>query len=57
MFGWFKRKDARIGLQEKYKALLAESHRLSTSNRKASDLKRAEAEAVLKRLEAMGDEH
>lgn len=53
MFGLFKRKDPRKELQEKYKALLAESHRLSTTNRKASDLKRAEAEALLERLDAL----
>lgn len=51
MFGGNK-KDK---LEKKYAKLLGESHRLSTSDRKASDLKLAEAEAVLaelKKLEA-----
>lgn len=47
MFGLFKKKDPRDRVMERYKAMLAESHRLSTVDRKASDLKRAEAEAML----------
>ena len=47
MFGLFKKKDPREAIMDRYKAMLAESHRLSTIDRKASDLKRAEAEALL----------
>ncbi|MFK7949523.1 MAG: Lacal_2735 family protein [Saprospiraceae bacterium] len=52
MFGLFK-KDPVKKLQKKYKDLMEESYRLSTSDRKASDLKRAEAEAVIKEIEAI----
>jgi hypothetical protein len=51
MFGLFKKKDPREAIMERYKAMLAESHRLSTIDRKASDLKRAEAEALLDELD------
>ncbi|MBL7962564.1 MAG: Lacal_2735 family protein [Flavobacteriales bacterium] len=53
MFGLFKKPDEKERLEKAYRKLLEESFRLSTSNRKASDLKRAEAEAVLKRIEEM----
>jgi hypothetical protein len=51
MFGLFKKKDPREEIMKRYKAMLAESHRLSTVDRKASDLKRAEAEALLDELD------
>ena len=51
MFGLFKSKQAK--LESKYQQLLAEAHRLSHINRKESDLKTAEAEAVRKELEAL----
>jgi hypothetical protein len=50
MFGLFKKKDPRDQIMKRYKDLLAESHRLSTVDRRASDLKRAEAEALLATL-------
>lgn len=53
MFGLFKKKDPKAVLEERYKQLLAEAHRLSTVDRKASDLKRAEAEEVIKAIEQM----
>ncbi|MBK7944038.1 MAG: Lacal_2735 family protein [Flavobacteriales bacterium] len=53
MFNLFKKPSERERLEKVYKKLLEESFRLSTSNRKASDLKRAEAEEVLKRIEAL----
>lgn len=53
MFNLFKKSSDRERLEKVYKKLLEESFRLSTSNRKASDLKRAEAEEVLKRIEAL----
>ena len=54
MFGLFKKKDPKKEIMERYRALLAESHRLSTVNRKASDLKRAEAETLLATLDNAG---
>ncbi len=53
MFGLFKKKDPREALEKRYKELLAEAHRLSTVDRKASDLKRAEAEEVIKALDQL----
>ncbi|MCB0793792.1 MAG: Lacal_2735 family protein [Flavobacteriales bacterium] len=56
MLGLFKRKSRRQQLEERYRSLLAEAHALSTRDRKASDLKQAEAERVLKQLEALPEE-
>jgi len=53
MFGLFKKKSPVEKLQDEYKKLMEESYKLSTSDRKASDLKRAEADEVLKQLEAI----
>lgn len=53
MFNPFKKKTERERLQAEYRKLLEESFRLSTTDRRASDLKRAEAEAVMQRLEAL----
>ena len=50
MFGLFSNK--RKKLEKKYAQLLEESYRLSHSNRKASDLKMAEADQVLSQLKA-----
>ena len=47
MFNLFKKKDPREVIMKRYRELLAESHRLSTIDRKASDFKRAEAENLL----------
>jgi len=40
-------------LQEKYNKLMQESFDLSTTNRKKSDLKRAEAEEIGKQLDEL----
>ena len=48
MFGLSNKKAK---LEKKYKSLLEESYRLSHSNRKKSDMKMDEAEAVRKELE------
>lgn len=48
MFGLFG--DKKKKLEKKYAQLLEESHRLSHSNRKASDLKMAEADQVLTQI-------
>lgn len=53
MFGLFKKKDPRAALEKRYRELLEEAHRLSTTDRRASDLKRAEAEEVLAKIEAL----
>ena len=53
MFGLFKKKSPVEKLQDEYKKLMEESYRLSTTDRKASDLKRAEADKVLKQIEAI----
>jgi len=45
MFGLFK-KDKKKELQKKYERLMKESYDLSTTDRKASDLKRVEADQV-----------
>ena len=51
MFNLFKKKDPREQVIKKYRDLLEDAHRLSTTDRRASDLKRAEAEALLDRFE------
>lgn len=53
MFGLFKKKTEAEKLQEKYKKLVAEAYALSTTNRKASDEKTAEADAVLKEIDRL----
>jgi hypothetical protein len=40
-------------LNEQYTQLLEESFKLSTTDRRASDLKRAEAEALVSRIEEL----
>jgi len=52
MFGLFK-KDPVKKLQKKYEQLMQESYQLSTTDRKASDSKRFEAEEVIKEIEAL----
>jgi hypothetical protein len=52
MFGLFK-KDPIKKLQKQYKDLMEASYNLSTVDRKASDLKRAEAEEVLKEIDKL----
>ena len=44
MFGLFKKKSEKEKLQEQYKKLLKEAHRLSKTNMKMSDQKTFEAE-------------
>ncbi|MBT8327318.1 MAG: Lacal_2735 family protein [Bacteroidia bacterium] len=54
MFGLFKKKTEKEKLEDAYEKLLAEAHRLSTINRTQSDAKAAEADQVLKKIEALG---
>jgi hypothetical protein len=53
MFGLFKKKDKKAELQKKYESLLKEAFDLSSTDRKASDIKQAEAEEVAKEIEAL----
>ena len=53
MFGLFKGKSEKDKLEKKYRTLLDEAYQLSHRDRTASDKKTAEAEAVLKQLEAI----
>ncbi|MDN4165559.1 Lacal_2735 family protein [Cytophagales bacterium LB-30] len=53
MFGLFKKKSEKEQLTEKYKKLLEEAYKLSHTNRRAADEKSAEAETVLKQIEAL----
>ena len=59
MFGLFRKSTPADKLEKRYRTLLEEAHRLGNSDRKASDLKRAEAEEVLLQLEALrkGSQH
>jgi hypothetical protein len=53
MLGLFKKKNPAKKLQKRYEALMKEAYHLSKSDRTASDRKTAEAEEVLKELEAL----
>ncbi len=53
MFGLFKKKTEAEKLQEKYKKLMVEYHRLSSIDRKAADLLMAEAEELGKQIDAL----
>ena len=56
MFNLFKKKTPIDLLNEKYKKLQKEAFELSTTNRMQSDLKYAEAQEVLKEIEALENE-
>jgi hypothetical protein len=53
MFGLFKKKSTLDKLEEKYQKVLKEAYDLSTSNRKLSDAKTAEANEILKQIEKL----
>ncbi|MFK7954183.1 MAG: Lacal_2735 family protein [Ekhidna sp.] len=53
MLGLFKKKSEKEKLEDKYKKLLEESYKLSTSNRSLSDQKQAEAQKVLDEIDAL----
>jgi len=53
MFGLFKKKTEEEKLQEQYKKLMEESYKLSKTDRQAADLKYAEAEKIIKQIEAL----
>ncbi len=51
--GLFSKSSPAEKLQKKYEKLMAESYKLSHTDRKASDLKRAEAEKVAGEIDAL----
>jgi hypothetical protein len=53
MFNLFKKKSEVEKLNSQYQKLLEESHKLSTSNRRLSDLKVAEANVILEKIEKL----
>lgn len=53
MFGIFKKKSEKEKLQESYAKMLSDAHKLSHSNRTASDKMLAEAEEIAKKIESL----
>ena len=53
MFGLFKKKSEADKLQEEYAKLMKEAFVLSKSDRKKSDAKTADAEEILKKIDAL----
>ena len=50
MFSFFKKPTEKEKLQKQYIKLMEQSNKLSTSNRKESDKKYVEAEAIAKKI-------
>jgi len=57
MFGLFKQKTEIEKLNLQYKKLLEEAYKLSTSNRKLSDLKTAEANVLLEKIDQLSNKN
>ena len=57
MFGLFKKKSELEKLESKHQVLLKEAYTLSTSNRRLSDEKTADADKVLKQIERLKAEY
>lgn len=53
MFGIFKKKSEKEKLQESYAKMMSDAHKLSHSNRTASDKMLAEAEEIAKKIESL----
>lgn len=53
MFGFFKKKSKLDQMKADYKKMLEESYKLSTTDRKASDLKALEAEEFYKEIQKL----
>jgi hypothetical protein len=53
MFGLFKKESEIEVLQKKYAKAMKEWHKLSTTDRKASDKVYAEAEAIAEKIDAL----
>lgn len=55
MFSFFKKTNKLENLQKQYKLLLEEAYKLSSVDRKRSDLKTAEANDLLKEIEKLSN--
>lgn len=53
MFSIFKKTSEEDKLRKQYKKLMDESYRLSTTDRKQSDIKRQEAEEIMDKLDEL----
>ena len=53
MFGLFKKANPKDKLEKKYRDLMEQAHKYSTTNRKLSDQKVQEAEKVMQELERL----
>jgi len=53
MFGLFKKATPKDKLEKKYRELMEQAHKYSTTNRKLSDQKVQEAEEVMQELERL----
>lgn len=53
MFGLFKKKTEKEKLQEAYVKILSDAHKISHTNRTASDKLMAEAEEIAKKIERL----
>ncbi|TAE51586.1 MAG: Lacal_2735 family protein [Cytophagales bacterium] len=53
MFGLFKKKTEVEKLNEEYQKLMGQAHELWKTNRRAGDEKVAEAELILKKIDAL----
>ena len=55
MFGLFKKTSEKEKLNKKYQEMLARAHKLSHTDRKASDMLMAEAEELAKKIDKMNE--
>lgn len=53
MLGLFKKKTEKEKLMDRYKKLMSEAHKLSHTDRRASDQKMLEADQLIKKIENM----
>jgi hypothetical protein len=53
MFGLFKKTSELDKLQKQYEKLMADWHKLSTTNRSESDKKYAEAQKIISQIEIL----
>jgi len=53
MFGLFNKSSKKDKLQKQYEKLMADWHKLSTTNRAASDKAYAKAQAIAKEIEEL----
>jgi len=53
MFGLFKKTSELDKLQKQYEKLMADWHKLSTTNRSESDKKYAEAQKIIEQIEIL----